>query len=263
MLPLSRWLTNQGMATPDSPPKITLLGHVVLTGSLVSAALAGYLFQYSLPERWQVEWVQCPAATDRNNGSAKKPMSTLAFVDGAMAIDKVYQQRLQAQMNTVDGLMIKYCRVMAFFYSHYYATLTISLAYGLLSLISLFFVSKKGWDTANHALINAMITCGVIAIYFAALSQVFQQRENLKASQDLYASAFTLSQELSTFAATRRKKTGPANDTDNDDADIVAQITAIDSRIAQFGMIRIGFDPTPVLEMTSKIQKAIPAGTEK
>lgn len=260
---LSRLLSKYGAITSDTPPKITFTGHVALSGGLLIAAFAGYGVAVNIPSKWEVEWVKCSDPTAKNDKSSAKPEKDLMFYDGDKPIDKVYQQRLQAQMHTINELMQRYCNVMAFFYKHYYASLTVSVGYSLVALLALFFISKKGWDDANNALINVMITCGGVAIYFTTLSQVFQQRENLKISQDLYVAAFTLKHELSSFAATRKKKDSPASEIEKDEAEIVAQINAIDSRIAQFGMIRIGFDPTPVLDMTAKIQKAIPAGTEK
>jgi uncharacterized protein (DUF433 family) len=242
---LIQWLINKNIIGADR--RVTFLGHILLTASLLSLVPISYLVLFPLAGWWEHDWVNCP--------SPELVQQKELFDRSNSIVDNRQKNRLTEQLKTINVLKGQHCRIMTFFYKQYYISLSIVSTAALLSLVCIFFASKEGWAKTHNALINISITSSAITFSFLNITQIFQQSQNLKASQDLYANYTALQNDfLSSLATNQLIVDAKAKDLNND---YKLLIQSTDSRLRELSMMRLGFDPTPILEMKSKIGSVI------
>ncbi|MGB8701364.1 MAG: hypothetical protein WCD18_18275 [Thermosynechococcaceae cyanobacterium] len=240
---ITDWLKNRGLIIKgeDNKSNPTLLGHIVLTGSLIGIVLASHAVIYITTIFWQNSWLTCDAKKD------------IPFTKSPT----MEQLRLNEQSKAIQELTNKNCKIMAFFYKQYFICLSIGGTAALVALVCIFFLSKEGWEKSNNALINISVTAFGVTTFYLNFTQIFQQDQNLTTSQDLYAKYSALQNTFSSsivLAVPTPSKTGLSQAA----AGTVQPMTYAeliqdtDIKLNTLGYIRLGFDPTPISEIQNK-----------
>jgi uncharacterized protein (DUF433 family) len=241
---LIKWLIDKNIISNDK--EVTFTGHVLLTVGLLSLIPISYAVLFPIAGLWEDDWINCPK---QQLTQQKEPLDR-----SNLTVNK----RLTEQLKAVNELKVKHCLIMTFFYKQYYISLSIASTAALISIVCIFFVSKEGWAKTNNALINVSVTSSVVTLAFLNITQIFQQSQNLKTSQDLYANYTALQNDfLSSLATNQLIVDAKAQDLKND-YKLLIQFT--DSRLSSLSLIRLGFDPTPIIDMKSKISSVIDIG---
>jgi uncharacterized protein (DUF433 family) len=243
---LIQWLIDKNILCTDK--KVTFQGHLLVTLGLLSLIPITCSVMWLVAISWEQKWLNC---------SAQKLIQPKELFDSQ--INNKQKIRLGEQLKTINELKVNHCEIMTFFYTQYYISLSILSIAGLISLVCIFFVSKEGWAKANNAIINLAITSAVITIAFLNITQIFQQSQNLKASQDLYANYTVLQDDFLSSLATDQLIVDTKTEKLTD-YKLLIQFT--DSRLSELSLIRLGFDPTPILDMKGKINSFIDLGKE-
>jgi hypothetical protein len=228
--------------------QITLLGHVLLTGSLFSLVIVSYLIMWCIGTVWEKQWINSP--TEKDELVIKAQLQENKFF-AATEIDR--KNRLIQQLDTINDLAKRHCRIMSFFYKQYYISLSIGGGAAFVALFCVLFISKEGWKTTNNALINLGTTSFGISLVFLTNSQIFQQAENLNTSQALYTSDLVLRDEFLSSLHTNQLLV-ESKVKNNDLSNIHDRlIQHTDSRLKELHLIRLGFDPTPILGIKNRV----------
>jgi hypothetical protein len=237
----------------------TFLGHVVLTGCSLFFVGLSYCGLFITGDHLEKQWLDSTDPAPVKQSQAQLQQSKL-FDQTSSAEENKQQIRLAEQLNTIDNSIINHRKIMAFFYKQYFISLSIGSTAALVSLFCVFFVSKEGWGETNNALINVCVTSIGVTLFFLNSSQVFQQAENLKASQNLYNSYTVLRNEFRSSLAA--KKLLAETNTEKPEGYIpIIQYT--DSRLKDLSLIRLGFDPTSIIEAKNRVDSVLGLGTTK
>jgi hypothetical protein len=241
----------------DSDQKLTFSGHVALTSGLLVLTGVTYIFGLYLSTFWEGEWLRKEIETP--------PLvkQTELFNKQTLNPEDRQQLRLVEQLNTVNDLRARHCRIMSFFYKQYFCWLSIGGTAAMVSLLCIFFISKEGWKETNNALINVGVTSFGITLFALNTTQVFQQSENLKTSQNLYIGYVGLEHDLRSAIATKEliksDKTVIKLDTKN--GDYTQLIQDVDAQMKVLNLIRLGFDPTPISDLRTRLDSTIGIST--
>ncbi len=240
----------------DSDNRPTFIGHIVLTTSLILFAGVFYACVLYRSMLWEGEWLD-------------KEVKTPSLVKQAEIFNKQtlnpedrQQIRIVEQINTINDLKARHCRIMSFFYKQYFSLLSLGGTAALVSLLCIFFISKEGWKDTNNALINVGVTSFGVTLFALNTTQVFQQAENLKTSQDLYSSYVSLRNDLLSSVANQELITSDKViklDTASGGYKQLIQYT--DSRLKVLNLVRLGFDPTPISDLKSRLDSTIGTGS--
>jgi hypothetical protein len=188
-------LARRNIIDPDH--KLTFAGHVTLTGSLLVFTGITYIFGLYLSTFWEGEWLRKEIETPPQVKQVE------LFNKQTLKPEDRQQLRLVEQLNTVTDLRARHCRIMSFFYKQYFCWLSIGSTAAMISFLCIFFISKEGWKETNNALINLGVTSFGITLFALNTTQVFQQSENLKTSQNLYIGYVGLEHDLRSAIATK------------------------------------------------------------
>jgi hypothetical protein len=252
---LINWFMRRKFIDPDQ--KLTFGGHVALTSSLLVFTSIAYLFVLQLSTFWEGEWLN-------------KEIETLPHVQQKELFNKQtlnledrQQIRLVEQLNTINDLRARHCRIMSFFYKQYFSLLSIGGTAALVSLLSIFFISKEGWKATNNALINLGVTSFGVTLFTLNTTQVFQQAENLKTSQNLYSDYVGLRHDLLSAIATKEliKLDKTVIKLDDKNGGYTQLIQDIDARMKVLNLVRLGFDPTPISDLKNRLDATIGSGS--
>lgn len=252
------WLLNKQLITEDNQP--TFLGHIYISTSLIFTVIISYIIMLIIANGWQKKWLNCPEPQDNKT----KVTQEILFIDSFKAENK-QQKRLTEQINTINDLSAKHCRIMAFFYTQYYATLSLGATAGIVSLLCTVLISKEGWKVTNNTVINIWITSFFVTLFYLNIAQIFQQQENLKTSQRLYNSYVSLSNEFaSTLAIILEEKKAEQPGTKEQYqlkfTTYKELILYTDSQLKELSFISLGFDPTPIINIERQIKPGFNKG---
>jgi hypothetical protein len=246
---LIHWLICKNLLNLDK--KITFTGHILLTGCLLFFVIISYSVMFIVADRWAGEWLNC----------SPQPLQQSQLFEKQNAEENRIQRRLTQQHNAINDLTAKHCRIMAFFYKQYYISLSIGSTAALVAFLCIFFLSKEGWKATNNALINLTITSFGVTVLFLNISQIFQQSENLKTSQDLYINYVALQNEFLSSLATEQLMVEGKSDPLGRLEVYKRLIHLADHRLKELSLIRLGFDPSPILDIKSRVDSAIGLGS--
>jgi hypothetical protein len=115
--------------------------------------------------------------------AASTPQPDLVQVFAAIdqlgsAISASQKYRLKAQLIQFQQAQQQACAIGLFFFANRNATLTVCTAAAILSIASLAFVSKNGWEGTNNTFINIGITSGLVLFTTWTFSQLYGQGVN-------------------------------------------------------------------------------------
>jgi hypothetical protein len=150
----------------------------------------------------------------------------------------------------------------AFFYKQYFSFLSIGGTAALVSLLCIFFISKEGWKATNNALINLGITSFGVTLFALNTTQVFQQSENLKTSQNLYIGYVGLRHDLLSAIATKEliKSDKTVIKLNAKNGEYTQLIQDVDAQMKVLNLVRLGFDPTPISDLRNRLDSTIGSG---
>ncbi len=248
-------LTRHNIIDPDR--KLTFAGHVALTSSLLLFTSIVYMLAFCLSTSWQSRWLRQEVEIPR------LVQPTDLFNKQTLNPQDKQQARLVEQLNTINDLKARHCEIMSFFYKQYFIFLSLGGTAGLVSLLCILLISKKGWNDTNNALINLGITSFGVTFFSLNTTQIFQQSENLKTSQNLYSDYVGLRYDFLSAVANKElvKPDRTIIKLDDKNGGYTQLIQDTDARMKALNLVRLGFDPTPISELRNRLDSTIGAGT--
>ena len=131
--------------------------------------------------------------------------------------------------------------MMQFYYSNYYVALFLGSVYGGLAAISLFLLTRVGWDKGGRCLPTFFLTTTVCGVFFFAFPAWCQMDQNATKNKALYVRYLGLLTDARTFVA--------INDYDRDSKSTNAVtfnefILHLDSEMKRANDIAVAFDAT-------------------
>ncbi|MBD2075387.1 hypothetical protein H6F86_16080 [Phormidium sp. FACHB-592] len=218
----------------------TLLGHIVISTSLVLGICLSYALMFWFAGTKQNEWLSVTSSLE------EKAVNTAIANLPTKPAEKA---RLIDQFDQIQDRIQKHGSVMGFFYKQYYISLSMICGGSVIASICLFFISKSGWERVNNALINIFIVSSSTVILYGNISLVFKQEENIKDNQALYLSYFALRNEMLSYWATQQVSTG--------DTIVPAAkfIHYMDGRLQELSQIRLGFDATGITDLGDQMKQ--------
>lgn len=240
----------------DTDQKLTFTGHIALTSGVIFLTGIAYFLGLCLSTFWEGEWlhkeIEIPTQVKQVELFNKQTLNP----------EDRQQLRLVEQLNTINDLKARHCRIMSFFYKQYFCWLSIGGTAALVSLFCIFFVSKEGWKATNNALINLGVTSFGVTLFALNTTQVFQQADNLKTSQNLYSGYVELRHDLLSAVATKEliKPDKTVVKLDDKNGGYTQLIQDIDARMKVLNLVRLGFDPTPISDLRTRLDSTIGTG---
>ncbi len=232
-------LLKQGrFISPTNQP--TLLGHIVISTSLVLSICLSYALMFWFAGTKQNEWLSVTPSL-----KTEAVNTTIANLTDTKPSEKA---RLMDQFEQIQDRIKTHANVMGFFYKQYYISLSMICGGSVVASICLFFISKSGWERVNNALINIFIVSSSTVILFGNISLVFEQEENIKGNQALYLSYFALRNEMLSYWATQQASTG-------DPIAPAKFIHYMDGRLQELSQIRLGFDATRITDLGDQMKQ--------
>jgi hypothetical protein len=121
--------------------------------------------------------------------------------------------RLSTQLRQLEFAQQTACTLGIYFFSHRSATYAVATAAGIATLASLAFVSKKGWDRSNNAIINIGMTSGLVLFSALTFSQLYGQGSNYESQRIKYALAVDLINKVASATANLSAEAPTTNST--------------------------------------------------
>lgn len=242
----------------------TLLGHCLISASLIAVLGASYYSLNSYADKKANEWINNEKAIsndafdkDKQVAITKKQTETLIKGLKAQENEKL---RIAQQLETIEFQISRYSKIMVFFSNHYYTALIITSASTLVAATCLLFISKKGWEQAHNSIINVFIIASGAVIFLGDLPGTFKEKENFEAYGSLYIQHIALRNEILSYLATGGNILGadPKKPNEVSHIDINRFIYLVDNKLVQLNKIAIAFDATGINDITRTAGRIIP-----
>ncbi|WP_207537256.1 hypothetical protein [Sabulicella rubraurantiaca] len=85
------------------------------------------------------------------------------------------RRRIADQAVKVQRLECMHADLLKGYIANSYMSLVVSIVFGAISAVALFFMSSKGWSASSNYLVTVLVTSGAIAAFFGAFPGMFQQ----------------------------------------------------------------------------------------
>lgn len=176
----------------------SFLGHVLISGSIIGLAILAYVVPLALVFSKAKEWKVCsripqqkleksgiesPTKGDDsslNLEQVEQNINNLGTADLKNGPLRSQKDRLITQVQQLNQAQQTACTIGIYFFANRTATSTVATATGIAALASLAFVSKKGWEQSNNAIINLGVTSGLILFSTLTFSQLYGQGSNFE-----------------------------------------------------------------------------------
>jgi hypothetical protein len=229
------WLTR--LISPTSN-QLTLGGHLALAGTLLLGALAINAWMFSFASHQERDWLNLTTVTKTLQDSR----SLAANVQATPA----ERSRMVDQFMLVQARTETHAQVMGLFYKlNFIALGTVGFATGTAS-ISLFFISKAGWEQVNNALINLFIVSTGLVVFHSNLIFMFKFQDNIHLNGQLYSEYTQLYNTILTYWAIQ-----PSAPNSPTSAEF---ILVTDQRLAELGKITLDFDVTRIDQLSKPLE---------
>jgi hypothetical protein len=151
------------------------------------------------------------------------------------------KSRLQDQATHISNRANHHFKMMQYYYSNYYVSLFLGSVYGGLAAISLFLLTRAGWEASGRCLRSFFLATTVCGIFFFAFAAWCEMDQNATKNKALYVRYLGLLTDARTFVA--------INDYDRDlkatNAVTFNQfILHLDSEMKKANDIAVAFDAT-------------------
>ena len=156
-------------------------------------------------------------------------------------------ERLIEQQEYIQAQIILHSDLMQYLYTNMFAALITALIAGLLAMIVLVFVSKKGWQQVNSYLLVAFLSLSAVAGFYGAFPTMFEQETNAEANKELCIGYDNVIQEINDHFATIFDKDGKPSD-------INKFIHSISKRITELHSIPFGMNPEEAVSIAQKVR---------
>ena len=214
----------------------TLFGHLALSSALLSIAVIAWIIMFLISNVWEKEWIFKPE---------RITIEQLESATAKLSLTIYERNRIIAQFQEIERLADTHANIMGFFYKQYYISLATMGGCAALAIVSLFFISKVGWERVNNALINIFIVTSGIVIFYGNISLIFQHKDNLEASQKIYVNYLGLRNEVLSYLATGETIT-------NESLAPAKFIHYVDRELKSISFIRLGFDPKSIPDFSKQ-----------
>jgi hypothetical protein len=203
----------------------SFLAHLTITTAIVFGAVISYgiatFYIRHLASTWQI----CPTANNQSSkaqrdAAAKAPASTnpskapevmwpdlsetrrsIDAMDGTILPGQ--KDRIKAQLDQIREAQSQSCKIGVYFFSNRAAGQTVSTAAAVVAISSLAFLSKKGWENTNNAVINIGVTSGLVLFTTWTFGQLYGQSINYENQRTKFVLATNLLNRVSSAVANR------------------------------------------------------------
>jgi hypothetical protein len=230
-----RWL--ERLISPGSN-QLTGLGHGVLAGALLlgSFALNGWMLVFASHQ--ERDWLNF-ATVEKTLEASKAAVANVQATPAERA-------RMVDQFMLIQARTQTHAEVMGLFYKlNFIALGTIGLATGVAS-ISLFFISKAGWERANNALINIFIVSTGLVIFHSNVIFIFKFQDNIKLNGELYTEYTQLYNSVLSYWAIQPSSANSPNPAEF--------ILATDQQLATLGKVTLDFDVSRISQLSKPLE---------
>ena len=218
--------------------QLTLGGHMALAGTLLLGSLLVNLWMFSFASSQERNWLNFSRV-------AKTVEDSQALVTNVEAT-AAERARMVDQFMLVQSRTETHAQVMGLFYKlNFIALGTVGFATGLAS-ISLFFISKAGWERVNNALINLFIVSTGLVIFHSNLIFIFKFQDNIRLNGQLYGEYTQLYNAILTYWAIQPSAAEAPSPAEF--------IVATDQRLTELGKITLDFDISRVDQLSQPLE---------
>jgi hypothetical protein len=164
----------------------------------------------------------------------------------------IEQKVLTDQQEYIESRVGQLAAMTSFFYGRYHAAVALAAVSTLVAGISVFAVSKKGWDRVNPVFANILVTASASAIFYGNLPGIFMYEEGFNTSWKLYQEHVTLNQQMSSFIATGGViGQDPEKPNEYSAIDTNRFIHYVDRRLSTLNQQPVGFNRSGIANLSS------------
>lgn len=232
-----------------------LWDHGLLALALLLVTLGGTLFLSWFGAKQADKWTEglryAPTSkqisTQVSSEEAKRLQAYIGKIPNATLEEKT---RLFNQLKEIESRAKSHISVARAFYIWNYQSISIATVSSIIVAISLFFLSRQGWDRANRYVVNIFIVSFGIAGVVTLFPALFKQEENISNNTRTYLAYIALDDRVNTYIATKRftgiKPANTNNTAPIELTNIKDVIRSVDDELATLNNIYIGFDATKI-----------------
>jgi hypothetical protein len=175
----------------------SILAHSLLTTSLVGGALGiavglYYFGANQIAGRWSA-----PLEESLKSNTASVD-STLKIYLNRYPNIAIERQRIKEQLVLILTKQKQNKTIAMDYYKWLFVVLPITSGAAVVSGISLFYISKEGWENANRYVINIFTTSSTIALLIGSLSIIFKMQDNAGRHIEAFVTYENLYQQILT-----------------------------------------------------------------
>ena len=218
--------------------RLTALGHGLLTGCLLLGTLVINVGMFSFAIKQESNWL--------NYDNLAKDRETSESAVASVQATEAERTRMVDQLILVQARMKTHAKVMGLFYTLNFVSLgTIVLMAGVAS-VSLFFISKAGWEQINNAVINVFVISAGLIIFHSNFILIFKFQDNIKLNGQLYSEYNRLYNSILSYWAIQPS---------TPEMILPAEfILSTDQQLADLGKISLEFDVDRISELRQPLK---------
>ncbi len=197
----------------DNNYQPTILGHLLLASLLSSVFFGSYALQINRAAARLNQWLnpQSSATTDvaikrienqMVNAQQELEQTNEPETKNTLERHLSEQERLKTQLDEIDRRLERYHRMMLFFYSRNYASISLTTISALIAGSCVLLISRSGWEQINNAVIHLFVFSSGCVILFSDISGIFQYDVNYQNVAAIYGEHMTLKNAIRSFLAT-------------------------------------------------------------
>uniref|UniRef100_A0A832M2N7 Uncharacterized protein n=1 Tax=Oscillatoriales cyanobacterium SpSt-402 TaxID=2282168 RepID=A0A832M2N7_9CYAN len=240
---------------PDSWKRLIFLGILILIAHGVwkvfcgtGEDIAGKLFHSS----------EHAVANNNLKDDEKKLASAIQSIN-PKTVPLAAKHRLKEQTLKVKSRAVNQFKLTTYFYKQFFIAVSMSTMGAVVSVVTLFSISKTGWDNCkSKPLVDIFIVSAGVTVLFSSSIFVFQLEKNITENKTLYLAYAALEDRILTYLATQQfrlsqlanSEVGSSSSTKKEikrfENRPLEVISLIDGELAAINNIAIGFDATKI-----------------
>lgn len=258
------WIISTLVKKTDHNYQPTIIGHLLLAILLSCFFLGSYALHINRSAARLNQWLnpQAPVVTDVTLERLEHQMAqTQQQLEQTTEVEKKHtierhlteQERLKTQLYEIDYRLERYRRMMVFFYSRNYASISLTTFSALVAGSCVLLISRTGWQQINNAVIHLCLFSSGCVILFSDISGIFQYDLNYQNVANIYGEHMTLRNAIRSFFATggfiqENPNTGETEYIEMQDTNRF--IYYVDQQLTKFNQIPLAID-------TSTLQRVV------